>query len=140
RRAVVALLLPLGRDVNRVVIHHAARDALGVRDRGVVHLVGSEHRAGAEVVPQAERVPDLVHHRLLDGLAEELLGELGLLLLLLLVLFLILGLVPLLGGRAGRIVGACKGQGGEADLVGLGAGIVAGGDAAPREALLELGL
>ena len=44
---------------------------------GVVQLLGGEHRAGVEVVPQAERMADLVHDDLLDHLAEELLGELA---------------------------------------------------------------
>ena len=34
-------------------------------------------RAGLEVVAQAERVPDLVHHHFLDRLADEFLGHLA---------------------------------------------------------------
>ena len=39
---------------------------------GVVQLLVLEHRAGLEVVPQAERVADLVHRHFLDRLADQL--------------------------------------------------------------------
>ena len=41
-----------------------------------MQLVVLEHRAGLEVVPQAERVADFVHHRFLDGLPNQLVGHL----------------------------------------------------------------
>ena len=70
RREVVALLDALGRQVDRVVVHHRADQPLFARDLGVVQLLVGQHGAGLEVVPQAERVPDLVHDDLLDRLVD----------------------------------------------------------------------
>ncbi len=54
RRVVIALLLALGGDVDRAVFHHASDQPLDVGDRGIVELIGRQHRAGLEVVPQAQ--------------------------------------------------------------------------------------
>ena len=115
-RVVVALLLSLGCDVDRAVVHDAADQPLGAGDGRVVELLLGEHRAGLEVVPQAQRVADLVHHDVLDRLADELLGQLGLGLgllrgLVLVFLFVLIGLGRLGLGYVGQ------GDGGQAEIV-----------------------
>ncbi len=131
-RSVVALLLSLGGDIDRVVVHHAAGHSLDPGDRGVVNLVGPQHDAGLEIMPQSQRVADLVHHHFLDRLAKELLGKLGFLVLLILVLVLLFILVGV--GRHSQ------GERGESHFAGLGGRVVAGGEAALAHAAEEVSL
>ena len=74
-REVIALLFALGGDVGRQVIHHRAAVAVLGGELGVVDSVERIDAAGLEVVPQAERVADLVHHDFLDRLGEEFFGH-----------------------------------------------------------------
>ena len=70
---VVALGLPLRHDVHRDVVHHArARAGRGCL-RHVVDVGQRLQGASLEVVPQAKRVPNLVHRHELESLKNELL-------------------------------------------------------------------
>ena len=44
---------------------------------GLLTSCERQHAAGLEVVPQAQRVADLVHHDFLDRLGDELFGHLA---------------------------------------------------------------
>jgi hypothetical protein len=61
------------RQVDGVVFHHRARGAVRACELGVGQLRFGVGARGAEVVAQAQRVADLVHHRVLHVVLHELL-------------------------------------------------------------------
>jgi len=77
RHRVLALRLGAKREVDRRVLHHRARQAVLPGELLVVELRLRVDRRRAEVVREAERVADLVHHDLLqhgDVLVEVVAG------------------------------------------------------------------
>ncbi len=69
-----ALLLARQRDVDRVVLHHRAGDAVLARELEVAQLRLRVDGRRAEVVAQAQRVADLVHRDVLEVGQHERLG------------------------------------------------------------------
>ena len=69
-----AAALARARQVDGVVFHHRAGGAVDARELGVGQLLLGVDARGAEVVAQAERMADLVHHRVLDVVVHEVLG------------------------------------------------------------------
>src|SRR5690606_8263262 len=61
----------LGGDVGGIVIHHAGDGGAVGRGDLIERLPG----ARLEVVPQSQRVPDLVHHHFLERLMHEFFGN-----------------------------------------------------------------
>ena len=60
-RKVVGLPFAGRGDVRRRVIHHRTGRAVRARERRIVELRVRERRRTGEIVPQAERMSDLVH-------------------------------------------------------------------------------
>ncbi len=65
---IVRLAFSGRRNVGRRVVHHRARRAVHAGERRIVQLRVAERRRAFEVVAQPQRVPDLVHDRVVEPL------------------------------------------------------------------------